>query len=241
MAFPAVQSADTTNGTVTTNSNSWTLTYPANIAAGDLLLLFAAVDGNVGVTLPAGWVVATGAGAPANVTSVVAKKNATGSETGTFSMSLTATEQGGWRIFRITGWHGTLGTTFDNTANSGAVEQVAGGFGGSANCDPPSLNPNNWATEDTLWVASGGFDTSRTVTTYPTNMADLRTADVSGGSNGATLAIAMANSAAASFDPVTFVMSASDESVGFTVGVRPAAPAGPSTSDGWWGAGMGGW
>ena len=53
MAFPTV--SDTTTDTVTTNSTDWTLIYPGNIAAGDLLILFISSDGNPTSALPAGW------------------------------------------------------------------------------------------------------------------------------------------------------------------------------------------
>lgn len=229
MAFPTVSDADTKNGTVTTNSTSWTLTYPTNIAAGDLLLAFVASDGSNGPgTWPAGWV-ASGA-LSAVVSIIVAKKKAVGTETGTFTLTLANTEQGAWRIFRIPAdtWEGTLGTTFfyfDTTGGSvqGAFDNYANLGGASANPNPLNLDPDNWVTEDTLWLAGMAADTSRTVSAYPSNMPDRRTADVSGGSTGATLGMATATSAVSSFNPDAFTISASDEWTVATVAVRPAA------------------
>lgn len=222
MAFPTIQTADTKSGTVTSNSSSWTATYPTNIASGDLLLLFVGADGSTGVvnSLPAGWVL-DGTTSGANSLSW-AKKKAGGTETGDFTIGLGASEQGGWRVFRITGWEGTLGTVFANGSTSEAVVEASTITGSPSNApNPPSLDPNNWATEDTLWFAACGIDTSRTISVYP--LADNNTADVSGGSNGATLGVCTTTSAVSSLDPGTFTCSASDDWVASTIAVRPAA------------------
>jgi len=228
MAFPTVQTADTKNGTVTSNSTSWTLTYPTNLASGDLIIACVATDGDnatVAPTWPAGWV-HTRAVAGTAVTLLIAKKLSDGTETGTFTLTLNSNEQGGWRIYRITGWEGTLGTSFagPGNVNVGAVD-AAFTSGASANPDPPNLDPVNWATEDTLWIAAIAVDTSRTISVYP--LADLNTADVSGGANGATLGVCMADSAVSSLNPSTYTISASDDWVSVTIAVRPAAAAAP--------------
>lgn len=224
MAFPTIADADTTSGEQASNSSSWTLTYPGNIAAGDLLILIAAIDGGPTATLPAGW---TRIGFPEGaVVLQAAKKKADGSESGTFTMTLSASEQGAWRIFRIPAatWEGTLGTEtfFGNDANSGGAAAV-GTFGTSSTPNPPSLDPATWATEDTLWIAACAVDTSRTISGYPSNVTDRQTVQVSGGSNGATLGVATVESASASLDPDTFAISASDDWAVVTIAIRPSA------------------
>src|SRR5512135_1271580 len=100
MAFPTVQTADTKNGTVTSNSSSWTLTYPTNIAAGDLLIAAVATDGNSATgTFPAGWVKASQYAAGIAAYIHINKKLADGSESGTFTFSVGASEQGAWIIY----------------------------------------------------------------------------------------------------------------------------------------------
>lgn len=228
MAFPTIQTADTKFGTVTTNSTSWTITWPTNLAAGDLILLFAGCDGSVGYTFPdAGWIwrVAIVTGSATN--GLLAKRIATGTETGTWTLTLSAGEQGGWRIFRITGWEGTLGTDFASLGGIGGAveaERVSAG-GSSANPNPPNISPVNWDIEDTLWIAGCSADASRTISVFP--LADNQTADVSGGANGATLGLCTLNDAVASKDPGTFTISASDEWTAWTVAVRPAAAVVP--------------
>lgn len=221
MAFPTIADADTKNGTVTSNSATWTLTYPTNIAAGDLLVAFIATDGSPSLTFPADWIQAglTGvmsASSGGAVRLTCARKDAVGTETGTFSLDLSASEQGAWRIFRIpaASWEGTqpnVQTAVDGDSATGA----------SSNPDPPSLDPALWGTEDTLWFAAIGVDTSRTISVYP--LADRNTADVSGGSGGATLGVCTSASAVSSLNPGTFTISSSDDWVAITFAVRPAA------------------
>lgn len=230
MAFPQVIDADTMSGTVTTNSTSWTLTYPTNLVSGDLILAFVGHDGasgtSSGATWPAGFI--TSFGNSGNAAGLLfAKKLSDGTETGSFTLTLPASEQGGWRVFRITGWEGTIGTEFSNLAASGAVVRGTAATGASNVPNPPSLDPVNWATEDTLWIAATGLDTSRTISVFP--LPDRNTADVSGGSNGATLGICMDELAQSSLDPSTFTISASDEWAANTIAIRPSsAPPPPS-------------
>lgn len=223
MAFPTIQTGDTKNGTVTSNSNSWTCTYPTNLASGDLILGFAAADGAADFTWPADWISTPVLGDGACRGSV-AKKVSTGSESGNFTLGLSASEQGAWRIFRITGWEGTGGATFGNSGSGdGSVVLVKDAAGvTSSTPDPPSLDPVNWATEDTLWFAMCVVDTSRTISVYP--LADNNTADVSGGAGGATLGLCTLNDAVSSKDPGTFTISTSDQWGAATIAIRPAAP-----------------
>lgn len=225
MAFPQVSDADTKSGTVGSNSNSWTLTYPTNLANGDLVLAFAAVDGNSTGTFPAGWVAISTANPGGDVTLVRAKKLSDGTETGNFTLGISANEQGAWRLLRIpaAGWEGTLGTQFAKEPLSGSVAGVAAG-GTSANPDPFSLDPDNWATEDTLWIAVMAGDANRTVTGYPASYTNTAT-DNPASSGGAYLGIARLESAVSSEDPGTFTISASDDWVAGTIAIRPAAAA----------------
>lgn len=215
VGFPVIEHEDTASGHVTSNTANWTLTYPTNIVAGDLLLALVAMDG-VGGGSSSGWV-ANFAASGANQL-IYLKKKAAGTETGTFAL-VNASEQGSWVVYRITNWEGTLGSLFDNTANSGAVD-LATATAVDANPNPPSLNPNNWDVENTLWLAPISVDTSRTVSTFP--YTDFVYSDPSGGSGGATLGICAAYSAVASLDPGTYAISTGDDWVAATLAIRPA-------------------
>lgn len=222
MAFPTIDDADTKNGTVTTNATSWTLTYPTNIAVGDLLMAFLAIDGTSGASLPAGWIQKVNFSSGANVLNVQVKLGL-GTETGTFTATIGASEQGSWRIFRfpVANWFGgSLGTAdIDDAAGVSFVTSPPAGSP-SANPNPPSLNPPGWGTEDTLWLAPLSVDTSRTISVYP--LAGRNTADVSGGAGGATLGLCTVASAVASLDPGTYTISASDDWTCDTMAVRPS-------------------
>jgi hypothetical protein len=214
VAFPTVVDADTQNGTQTSNSSSWTFTYPTNLASGDLILCFAAADGG-------GFIVSTTQSFSiyccANGTGVglsVLAKVSDGTETGNFTVTMSANEQGGWRAIRIpaASWFGS-GLPADNNNINGVTISGNGlalaGVGPtvSANPNPPSLNPANWDIEDTLWFALMAADTSRTVSAFPTTWTNTFS-DVSGGAGGATLAGArIQNNVAAAVDPGTFTIS----------------------------------
>jgi hypothetical protein len=220
MAFAQVVVVDTKTGVVTSNSNSWTLTYPTNLAAGNLILAFVATDGEAAATWPSGWVQKVGFPLGA-VGQHIAAKISDGTETGTFTLGLDASEQGAWRIFRITEWYGgSLGTTSGHDADG--LDFASPGTGSPTNTpNPPSLDPATWTSEDTLWFASCAVDTSRTISVWP--LPDLNTSDVSGGAGGATLGICSDELAQASLDPGTFTISASDDWKAATIAIRPAA------------------
>lgn len=230
MAFPTVAAADSKSGTVTSNSASWALTYPTNLASGDLILAFMGRDGgNSTGTWPAGWVPTSFNGSASACSITAAKKVSDGTETGTFNVTGLSSEQGCWRVIRISGWEGTLGTTFlGGDANAGAVDKT-GNVGSDTNPDPLTLDPFNWATEDTLWIAVAACDGTPTFTGFPTSYTqeDHTTAGghaaSSGGAGGAGLAMAYRQLNAGSEDPGTFTISATEQWAALTVAVRPAA------------------
>jgi hypothetical protein len=220
VAFPQIVDADTKNGVQTSNSLTWTLTYPTNLQSGDLILALLASDGNTLPVWPLGFVQRDGnTGA---VSLHWAKKLSGGTESGTFSVTLSASESGGWRVFRITNWGGTLGTDYTN----GDATRDLGTFDTNANPNPGEHSPT-WGAADTLWIAACGVDTSRTISVYP--LTGRNTADVSGGSGGATLGVCTTESAVGFLDPGTFTISNSDDWSTSTTAIRPAA-GGPAVN-----------
>jgi hypothetical protein len=153
-------------------------------------------------------------------------KVSTGAETGTFSVTMANSEQGAWRVFRITGWYGGALDATPGISSADGYRWVQTTTGSpSSTPNPPSLDPGAWDVEDTLWIAACSIDTSRTISVWP--LADRNTADVSGGAGGATLGLCTTNSAVASLDPGTFTASASDDWAAGTYAIRPGAPAAP--------------
>jgi hypothetical protein len=152
----------------------------------------------------------------------VAHKVATGSESGTF----TVTSAGSFRsvnfLMRIPAatWHGT---TIPEVA---AAVRATG-----AAADPGSLDPS-WDTEDTLWIAVYGHSETSTTGSPPTIDADptnysgelivARAADAVG---HITAGVSFRQSAAASEDAGTWTVSNPTRGNGLatTIAVRPAA------------------
>lgn len=224
-AYPQVVDQDTQTGTVTSNSSSWTLTYPTHLQSGDLILALVAADGGGVVSSVTGfnrWVV-DGSAASLSVLGRVSD----GTETGTFSATLAATEQGAWRVLRIIGWYGS-GLPSDDaqlvSASHDAGLSAIATFATSATPDAPPLDPSNWGSEPTLWISAMAADTSRTVSAYPSNLTTDNGYLASGGSGGATLGWARTESALTSLNPNAFTISSSDDWAAATIAIRPYTP-----------------
>lgn len=89
----------------------------------------------------------------------VARKVATGSESGTFTVTSAHSFKSVQFLLRIPAgtWHGTTAPeTSGSTRAAGAV------------ADPASFDPANWAAEDTLWIAVAGQTETSTTGSPPT-------------------------------------------------------------------------
>lgn len=232
MAFPSVSAADTQSGTQTSNATAWTVTYPTNLASGDLILLMVGRDGTGATNSATGFTVIQGQNDGDNTACrvIVMAKVSDGTETGTFTFTTTS-EQGCWRTNRITGWFGAGGGLSADGDGISSIQWANAGTSPSANPEVTSLDPTNWAAEDTLWIAVSACDGTSTYTGFPTNYTqhDHATAgghaQSSGGAGGAGLGVAYRKLNASSEDPGNFTISASEEWVGVTLGVRPVAVA----------------
>lgn len=226
MAFPVLQASDTTSAAVSASSASWTLTYPTNVQAGDLLLLVAAAGLNISVSsLPSGWV---SGGQQGTRSVVLSKKLADGSETGTFTLTLNAPSVGTWRVYRVTGWAGTLGSVFANDGSSGDVVVVSTTGAGAPTADPPNIIPFNWVSADTLWLAAVGYNTFSGLTSYPANFPDNQSTEAS---TNTGLGVATLSATASSEDPSTFGFDSNVTYAAASIAVRPlqvVVPVAPS-------------
>jgi hypothetical protein len=214
MPFPSVRSQ--ISNVVTSNSNAWTITYPATISSGDLLLLNVGSDGNPTITaVAAGFSVlfsAPGTGNACRGATLV--KVATGSETGTFTLNLTASEQGVWRVQSFQGWHGII---------SGGVEASTGTTGDSTAPNPDSLTPS-WGSDQNRWIACYAADDGRTdATSYPTDYDLNQVNDSSGGASGAGFGAAGRDFEGTTQDPGVFAVDLSQEWIAWTIAIRGSA------------------
>ena len=211
-------------GTQTSNSTSWTMTYPgpsdiadggANaIEAGDLIVINVARDGTTGTMSISGYTPLFQANAASASAGATLVKIASGSESGTFTFTPGASEQGVWRIAVLKGWWGTI---------SGGVEAGGSATGTSTAPNPGSFSPS-WGSAANWWRAVAAHDNGATTFTgFPSNFPDNQFGDESGGSGGAGLGGATLIATATSEDPNAFTLSASRAWRAWVVAVRPGA------------------
>ena len=225
---PTIHHGDTQTGTVTSNSTTWTMTYPTNLVSGDLILVCAATDGTIGSpTWPSGF--AWSAGSATAVSEVQAKKLSDGTETGTFNVTSWSSEQGAWMTLRISNWKGNIGGGLFTTSDGSDCTIAAGSpTTGTNNApDPLSGNPSGWDVEDTLWIAICAVDTSRTFSAWPTNYSPGNNSYdiISGGAGGASLSVQYRRTTAASEDAGSWTISSADDWAVALLAVRPPAAA----------------
>lgn len=225
MAFPQIQSADTQTGSG--SATPAVMNYPTNLASGDLILYFFCLDARRTVTGPASpWVTAhrpyVGGGSSSSfLTFAWGKKVSLGTESGS-TFSITYTSSGGWccRAYRVTGWEGTIGSSFASGSSDGGAQMLFA-EGNGATPDPPSLDPS-WGVEDTLWLATDARDSTGAVTAYP--LPDHQGATTS---SGGIVAVCADELAQASLNPGTFSHAAGFNWIAATFAIQPAAAVAP--------------
>jgi len=189
---------------------------PATVNTGDLLFCVFVNDGGVlaSVTTPPGWALITSQTFSSRVG--IYAKIASGSEDGTTVDFVTsAAETAVAQVYRITG---TYGDTSLNTITSAS----ANGTGSTPN--PPNLDPANWGTEETLWIAIASCSDPVTgVTTYPSNYTDGTYSQSGSGTAHVQLASARRENSVSAENPNTFTLNASATNgwLGITVAIRP--------------------
>lgn len=219
--FPTVASADTSNSNTENTTNN--VTMPATVEANDLLLVMLTTDGGTGstVTTPGGWTQVGGTSYTngTNVRASLYAKIAVGNEDGlNVNFVTNNNEKSAAVVYRILAgsWYGTIST---------GVEWTGSSAGNTTTPDPPSLNPSNWATENTLWIGYIGGSTYTGVTTTPNgfyNQSHVNTGTTD--ASGASATTARKNSVIGSVDPSTFTMTGTTtQGVQATIAVRPAA------------------
>jgi hypothetical protein len=223
--FPRVASVATFLGTGTdTTTHTGAGVIPANPRVGELLLMIAASDGNPTIT---GWdgtwtLIDSGNISGNGAKSQIWAKISDGTET-TFDLTTSVAERIGTWTARIRNWHGTTMPEVGTSA-----------VGSSLFPDPPSLSPS-WGAEDTLWIAlahhGGGNIDARS---YPKNYeggVQIKGNNVAAGN---AILVSRRELNAASEDPGTCALSASDPWRAQTIAIRPApvpqAPSGLTTT-----------
>lgn len=213
MAFPSIRSEAT--GAQTSNTTTHSVALPATVSEGDLLRVAMSFDGNPTVTWDnstAGtWTLLSAANNGSICKQVNYIKVADGTEGGlTLSVTTSATEQSVYRAVAYTSWGGTL---------SDVAVSATPATGVSTAPNPPSLT-SGFGAVDTLWIEVFTVDNgTRSVTAASANYTNLFS-DASGGTAGVVLGSARRELAAATEDPGTATISASDDWIATTIAIR---------------------
>lgn len=195
-------------------SHSIPLPAPADgIQEGDILLAIAAFDGNPSVAWPAGWIeISDSAGAGSAVRMATAYKVAAGGESGSITVTTSASEGGGVQIFCIR-----------KAMASQAPGQGSPSNGTGTAPDPPVHNPGGWGTENALWIIAVGYDDDISATagdsTYY-HLTNTRWANAA----GAGVATKYKRAYVQQEDPGVWTLTASQEYRTFVIAVRPEKP-----------------
>jgi hypothetical protein len=217
MAFPAIGSTNTTNGTTATTSP--VVNLPTGIVAGNLLLvLFRGASLSGDITWPAGWTeLFDDASDASNDETTMAWRKADGTEGATITLSTPVSGKFAALSWRITG-------AADPTVQPPQFATLA--TGASVNPNPGSLTPTGGA-KDYLWLAVGGWEGEQTSPpgTFPANYT-LNQIGADSGIAGAVatncrLAGAGRQLNAASEDPGAFTISVSDDWTATTLAIHP--------------------
>ena len=212
MAFPQIVGSSLSSN-AGTNTIDDSVTLPASIVSGDLIIVFHYSDGGVTRTFPSPWVEIKDTSIFGDEATIgIAYLIASGGES-SVTVTKSITERFSAIAIRISSssWHGT---TPPEVSTGVAVDK-------SFNPDPDALNPSGWGTEDTLWIAVCGYDTSATassISVYPYASNNI-IADHAGSAGGG--GIATTESAAELKDPGTFTISPQQEWWAGTIAVRP--------------------
>lgn len=235
MAFPTIPTAGantllTSNQATATTTHTFPSLTTLAPAAGNLMIaVIVTYQGGSTNAEFTGW----GAGftefvdQSANSTTIqsigAAYKFATGSETGTFTVTSVASNRSVMFLMEILGAHAST-----------VPEATAKANGTTAAADPVALNPAGWDAEDTLWIAVAvNGETSLTgsftgITAAPTNYTNYLDSGIIGGDVIGALegAVAFRQLNAASEDVGTFTLDvgAAGNSA-LVIAVRPAPAA----------------
>lgn len=213
--FPTVSDllAQTFSASATHN-----VTMPSTVNSGDLLMVLFTNDHTTAgtITTPAGWTSKASDTQNTQVRASVFIKVADGTEDSTtVNFATSASEEAAAQVYRIRSgeWSGT----------TAGVEVATFSGATTASPNPASLNPGAWGTENTLWVAYVGGSSYNSVTSYPSGFNRGVHNQSNTGTGGASSSSTWIESAAASYDPGTFTMNASNNGVAYTIGIRPAS------------------
>ncbi|HXE75321.1 MAG TPA: hypothetical protein VNN18_06780 [Candidatus Xenobia bacterium] len=201
--------AATNGGNSGANVTNHTFNLPTGIASDDLLIIIASFDAVPTVTWPSGWTQLIHTATTNNfATFDVYYRIADGTEGSTITVTTSTSEGSAHTSYRITGYQGTPEVCTVVVANTNVP-------------NPCSLSPS-WGADDTLWLAVMGYNGNHSISAFPTNYSNT-ISNRWASSNGTGVGSGERQLNAASEDPGTFTISASNDTAASTLAVRGAA------------------
>lgn len=207
MAAPVLQAA---TGGSTSATTSHSMSLPASITAGEMLLLIIqGSDDTVTWTTPTGWdgQILNNSTGGFHRTVAFYKLSASGSEGATVSVTSSGNTDSAYTSYRVSGHD----TSTAPEANSSSTSETA-------TPNPPSLTPA-WGSAATLWIAGCTISGSQTLDSYSSGYSGGR----KDGTGTRFVASAYLQSTVSSEDPGTLSFSGGAPAVRpFTIGIKPA-------------------
>lgn len=221
MTTPAVVNENSSSeaaGDVTTH----TVSLPASLVSGNLIVIVVAIDGNSGtVTPPTGFsnIVANFGDGVNAVFNAAWYKISDGSEGATTTFATVNAQRSAHHCWQISG--------HDSATNIPQGSSVGSAGSPSTTPDPASLTPTGGA-KDYLWLAVSGKDTGdSTYSGFPTNYTNTGEINMAGATAaGVCLAWGRRALNAASEDPGAFTIAETEEWVAMTLAIHPGAASG---------------
>ncbi len=215
MAFLTIDEANSKEGASPSNNTSHTLTWPDNLANGDRVLVVAGADGSPTFGWPASWVeVFDALGDSSLCSGAAAYFDCNGTESGTFTVTTSASERISWKALRIPGG-----------AAAPAIEATTATSASGTSYDPPQHTLSGGASAaDVLWLAFVAIDatTATTHSSYPTNYTlyqDFLAADAT---SIAAIALSGRELNANTENPAAGAISNNRTKLVATIAIRPA-------------------
>jgi hypothetical protein len=185
-------------------------------AAGELLVMVTAVDGNAtAITWPTGFTQLQKVASTTDFVFGIAWKQATGAESNSFSWSTGVAEKAATVMLRFSGAHA-----------SQAPEIGTSAAGTSTAPNPPSENAS-WGSAENMWIACAGGGGVGPFTAAPTGWGTLYQTATSGAAvaTNTCVGVAVLANTTATLDPPAFTKTGTLAWLAQTVVIRPSAVA----------------
>ena len=195
----------------TTDPTSHTVTMPAGVVSGDLIIVGFATDGNPSVTWPEGWTSFFNKSEGAQARLEVGWRKADGTEGASITVETDAGQDSAHSSYRISG------------AKDPTVDPPEASVGASAvnpTPDPANLAPSTGLLPY-MWLVFQGSAGTKTTAAYPASYINGQT--VTGNdSDGCGIGSAERALEASSENPGTFTLSGAENWAAATVAIIPA-------------------